>query len=57
MNEILQKKISYKIGNERTGDVPICYADSELAKCELNWKCKYGLKKMCLHSLLSEKLI
>ncbi len=38
-----QKKLDYKIGDRRPGDVVAIYADNQKAKSELNWNCKYTL--------------
>ncbi len=41
------KKIPYKIVGRRSGDVASCYADSSLAKRELDWSAKRGIDEMC----------
>ena len=38
------KKISYKIGKRRDGDVVTAYADTSKIKNELNWTTKYSLE-------------
>ena len=38
--------LNYKIVGRRDGDVTALYAATDLAKQELNWKAKYGLKDM-----------
>ncbi len=43
-------KIPYKIKPRRAGDVAICYSDASLAKEELGWTAKYGIKEMCADS-------
>ncbi|BED92636.1 MAG: UDP-glucose 4-epimerase [Candidatus Paraimprobicoccus trichonymphae] len=40
-------KVNYVFGKKRTGDISICYAESNLAKKHLNWKPKYNLEDMC----------
>jgi UDP-glucose 4-epimerase len=42
--------IDYEIGARRLGDLPICYADNQLAKKELGWKPIFNYEDMCLHS-------
>lgn len=44
------KKINYKIGARRAGDLPIVYADTQKAEKELGFKAKFGIEKMCLDS-------
>ena len=29
------------------GDIATCYSDASLAKKELGWEAKYGIKEMC----------
>ncbi len=41
------KEIPYVITDRRAGDIAECYADASLAKKELNWEAKYGIKEMC----------
>lgn len=48
--EIIGKKLKYKIAPRRKGDIDKCYADSKKAKKELNWQAQYGLKEMCKDS-------
>ena len=40
-------KIPYKIVERRPGDIAECYADPTLAKEELGWVAKNGIKEMC----------
>lgn len=40
-------KIPYVIKPRRAGDIATCYSDASLAKKELGWEAKYGLKEMC----------
>ncbi len=40
-------KIKYSIKERRPGDIAQCYADASLAKKELGWEAKYGIKEMC----------
>ncbi|MBX3164491.1 MAG: UDP-glucose 4-epimerase GalE, partial [Bacteroidetes bacterium] len=42
------KKLDYKIGARRAGDVIAVYADNSLAKKELNWTPEYSLDDMML---------
>ncbi len=44
------KKVNYKIGPRREGDLPIVYADTQKAEKELGFKAKFGIEKMCLDS-------
>jgi len=46
--KVSQKKLEYKIGPRREGDVVAIYADNNLAKRELNWEPKYSLDDMML---------
>ncbi|MBO6524437.1 MAG: UDP-glucose 4-epimerase GalE [Balneolaceae bacterium] len=41
------KKVAYKIGPRRPGDIAECYADPKLAKKELGWEAERGIKEMC----------
>ena len=40
-------KIPYVIKERRPGDIDTCYADASLAKKELGWEAKYGIREMC----------
>ena len=40
-------KIPYSIKPRRAGDIATCYSSAELAKKELGWEAKYGIKEMC----------
>ena len=40
-------KINYSIGEERTGDLAICYASPLKAEKELSWKAEKNLADMC----------
>lgn len=42
--------IPYVIADRRPGDIAECYADASLAKEELGWEAKYGIKEMCADS-------
>lgn len=42
------KKLNYRIGNRRTGDVVEVYANNELAKTKLNWHCQYSIEDAML---------
>lgn len=41
------KKVAYKIGPRRSGDIATCYADPAKAENELGWKAERGIKEMC----------
>lgn len=41
------KTIPYEISERRKGDIAVCYASSQKANKELNWKCQYNLEDMC----------
>nr|CAD7431867.1 unnamed protein product [Timema monikensis] len=41
------RKIPYEIVGRREGDIAYCYSDASLAKRELGWEAKKGLKEMC----------
>lgn len=45
--KISGKTIPYKIVERRKGDIAVCYASSQKANKELNWKCQYNLEDMC----------
>nr|XP_018898238.1 PREDICTED: UDP-glucose 4-epimerase isoform X2 [Bemisia tabaci] len=45
--EASNKTIPYKIVPRRPGDIASSYCDASLAKKELGWEAKFGLKKMC----------
>ena len=40
-------KMPYSIKPRRAGDIDSCYADASLAKEELGWEAKYGIREMC----------
>ena len=40
-------KVPYEIAPRRPGDIATCYADASLAKKELGWEAKYGIREMC----------
>lgn len=40
-------EIPYVIAERRAGDIAECYADASLAKKELGWEAKYGIREMC----------
>ena len=39
--------VPYEIKPRRAGDIATCYADASLAKKELGWEAKFGIKEMC----------
>ena len=41
------REIAYQIVERRTGDIAACYANSELAARELDWRAEKGLQQMC----------
>ena len=48
--EIINKKIPYRILEKREGDTAIAVADVKMAKNYLNWEAKRKLKEMCYDS-------
>ncbi len=44
--EVSGKKLNYKVGPRRPGDVVAIYANNNLARTALNWQIKYDLKEM-----------
>lgn len=42
------KKVEYKIGPRRSGDIATCYADPARAEKELGWKAERGIEEMCV---------
>lgn len=45
--DVVGKKIPYKIEGRRDGDIAECYADASKAEKELGWKAQYNLHDMC----------
>ncbi|MCR5094805.1 MAG: UDP-glucose 4-epimerase GalE [Lachnospiraceae bacterium] len=45
--EVTGQKIPYSIKPRRAGDIATCYASADLAKKELGWEAKYGIREMC----------
>ncbi|RLC50777.1 MAG: UDP-glucose 4-epimerase GalE, partial [Candidatus Cloacimonadota bacterium] len=41
------RNIPYEIVERRAGDIAVSYADSSLAKKELNWEAEKGIDEMC----------
>jgi UDP-glucose 4-epimerase len=41
------RKIPYRIGARRPGDIATCYADPRLANEELGWHAERGIEEMC----------
>ena len=41
------RKIPYRIGKRRPGDIATCYADPSLANQELAWRAERGIEEMC----------
>ena len=46
--EISGKKIKYIIGERRSGDIAVCFADPARANRELGWKTYFGINDMCV---------
>ena len=46
--KITGKKLNYKLGPRRQGDIPAIYSNSTKAKQLLGWECKYGVEEMIL---------
>lgn len=46
-SKVCEKEIPYEIKPRRPGDIATCYADPSLAKKEMGWVAKRGLKEMC----------
>lgn len=44
VEEIIQVKVNYEIGNRRGGDIEKSYADCSKAECLLNWKAELSTK-------------
>ena len=44
------KKLKYEIAPRRSGDIAMCYADTEKAKKDLGWTAERGINEMCLDS-------
>lgn len=49
-NEVCGKKLKYIVTKRRSGDIDKCFADATKAKNELDFVCKYDLKRMCIDS-------
>ncbi len=47
VSKAVRKEIPYVIAPRRAGDIAQCYADASLAKKELGWEAKNGIKEMC----------
>ena len=45
--EVCGVTIPYEIVERREGDIVSMYANTDLARKELNWKTKYTLREMC----------
>lgn len=45
--EACGKPIPYRIVGRRAGDIAQCYADPALARLELQWQARFGIKAMC----------
>lgn len=50
-NEIIGKKVPFRIEGRRSGDIAKSYADSTLANERLKWSAKIGLTRMCQDAL------
>lgn len=47
VSKAVGKEIPYVIAQRRAGDIAQCYSDASLAKKELGWEAKNGIKEMC----------
>ena len=47
MEKASGRKINYKVGDRRTGDIDTCYADPAKAREEMGWVAERGLDEMC----------
>ena len=47
VSKAVGKEIPYVIAPRRAGDIAQCYSDALLAKKELGWEAKNGIKEMC----------
>ena len=47
MEKASGRKINYKVGERRPGDIATCYADAQKAKSEMGWEARRGLEEMC----------
>lgn len=47
VSKAVGKEIPYVIAPRRAGDIAQCYSDASLAKKELGWEAKNGIKEMC----------
>ena len=45
--EVIGKKIPYKIEKRRAGDIDKSFADASKAKKVLGWQAQYDIKDMC----------
>lgn len=48
--KVTGKKVTYKIGKRRDGDIAECYCDPSKAFNELNWKAEKDIEDMCKDS-------
>lgn len=55
--KVTGKKLNYKIGKRREGDVSAIYSDCKLANRELNWNAEASLEEMLLSSWKWEQKI
>ena len=39
--------VPYRIAPRRSGDIPVCYADTSLAREQLDWQAEYDIMDMC----------
>jgi UDP-glucose 4-epimerase len=44
------RRIAYRVGPRRPGDIASCYADAELARQRLGWQARRDLDAMCADS-------
>ncbi len=49
-SEACGKKIPYRIVPRRQGDIAVCYADTEKARCLFGWEAQRNISQMCADS-------
>jgi len=40
------RRVPYRVGDRRPGDIATCYADPSLAEAELGWRAEFGIEAM-----------
>jgi UDP-glucose 4-epimerase len=56
VEDVTGKKVNYKVGPRRQGDLAICFANVDKAKNELGWVSKYDIESMVKHAWAYYKL-